>query len=53
MNQPHRSPRLAFGLLVIFGLFGVAPAWALRPVQVSACALLVFGMIWFVLRLRG
>ncbi|HUI77372.1 MAG TPA: HupE/UreJ family protein [Bryobacteraceae bacterium] len=26
---------------------------ALRPVQVSACALLAFGMIWFVLRLRG
>jgi hypothetical protein len=28
-------------------------ARALRPVQVSAAALLVFGMIWFVLRLRG
>jgi hypothetical protein len=28
-------------------------ARALRPVQVSACALLAFGMIWFVLRLRG
>jgi hypothetical protein len=28
-------------------------AQALRPVQVSACALLAFGMIWFVLRLRG
>ena len=26
---------------------------ALRPVQVSACALLAFGMVWFVLRLRG
>lgn len=28
-------------------------AQALRPVQVSACALLAFGMVWFVLRLRG
>jgi hypothetical protein len=28
-------------------------ARALRPVQVSAAALLVFGMVWFVLRLRG
>ena len=28
-------------------------ARALRPVQVSASALLVFGMVWFVLRLRG
>jgi hypothetical protein len=26
---------------------------ALRPVQVSASALLVFGMVWFVMRLRG
>ena len=25
----------------------------LRPLQVSACALLAFGMAWFVLRLRG
>jgi len=28
-------------------------AQVLRPVQVSACALLAFGMVWFVLRLRG
>ncbi|PWT98528.1 MAG: hypothetical protein C5B51_28960 [Terriglobia bacterium] len=28
-------------------------ARALRPVQVSACALLAFGMIWFFLRLRS
>ncbi len=28
-------------------------ARALRPVQVSACALLVFGMVWFWMRLRG
>jgi hypothetical protein len=28
-------------------------ARALRPVQVSAGGLLVFGMVWFVLRLRG
>ncbi|MGA2267902.1 MAG: HupE/UreJ family protein [Bryobacteraceae bacterium] len=28
-------------------------ARALRPVQVSASALLVFGMVWFVLRLRN
>ncbi len=28
-------------------------AQALRPVQVSASALLVFGMVWFILRLRG
>jgi hypothetical protein len=28
-------------------------ARALHPVQVSASALLVFGMVWFVLRLRG
>jgi hypothetical protein len=28
-------------------------AHALRPVQVSASALLVFGMVWFILRLRG
>ncbi len=26
---------------------------ALRPVEVCASALLVFGMVWFVLRLRG
>lgn len=36
MNQPHRSPRLVFGLLVVLGLVGSAPAWALRPVQVYA-----------------
>ena len=28
-------------------------ASALRPVQVSACALLAFGMIWFLLRLKS
>jgi hypothetical protein len=28
-------------------------AQALRPVQVSASALLVFGMVWFFLRLRS
>lgn len=28
-------------------------ASALRPVQVSACGLLVFGMVWFVLRLKS
>jgi hypothetical protein len=28
-------------------------ARALRPVQVSACALLAFGMVWFFLRLRS
>lgn len=28
-------------------------AHALRPLQVSASALLVFGMVWFLLRLRG
>ena len=28
-------------------------AAALRPVQVSACALLVIGMIWFLLRLKN
>ena len=28
-------------------------ARALRPLQVSACALLAFGMIWFILRLRS
>ena len=28
-------------------------ARALRPVQVSACALFAFGMIWFILRLRS
>jgi hypothetical protein len=36
-------------------LFTRVERWAraLRPVQVSAAALLVFGMVWFVLRLRG
>jgi hypothetical protein len=28
-------------------------ARALRPVQVSACGLFAFGMIWFILRLRS
>jgi hypothetical protein len=28
-------------------------ARALRPVEVSASALLIFGMVWFVMRLRG
>jgi hypothetical protein len=26
---------------------------ALRPVQVSASALLVFGMVWFILRMKS
>jgi hypothetical protein len=36
MKPPHRSPRLAFGLLAALSLLGVAPVWALRPVQVYA-----------------
>ena len=28
-------------------------ARVLRPLQVSACGLLAFGMIWFLLRLRS
>jgi hypothetical protein len=32
MNLPHRS----LGLLAVLGLLGVAPAWALRPIQVYA-----------------
>jgi HupE / UreJ protein len=36
-------------------LFSRVERWAraLRPLQVSATALLLFGMVWFVLRLRG
>lgn len=36
-------------------IFSRVARWgaALRPVQVSASALLVFGMVWFILRLRG
>jgi HupE / UreJ protein len=42
-------------LAVLALLFAQVRRWAraLRPVQVSAAALLVFGMVWFVLRLRG
>jgi hypothetical protein len=39
-------------LAVVFRQVG-RRARALRPVQVSASALLVFGMVWFFLRLRG
>ena len=39
-------------LALVFSRIGRL-ARALRPVQVSASALLVFGMVWFVLRLRG
>ena len=39
-------------LAAAFAWMGRA-ARALRPVQVSASALLVFGMVWFVMRLRG
>jgi HupE/UreJ protein len=36
-------------------IFAKVVRWgaAIRPVQVSASALLVFGMVWFILRLRG
>jgi hypothetical protein len=42
-------------LAVLALLFSRVERWAraLRPVQVSAAALLLFGMVWFVLRLRG
>ena len=39
-------------LALVFSRIGRV-ARALRPVEVSASALLVFGMVWFVLRLRG
>jgi hypothetical protein len=39
-------------LALVFSRVG-RMARALRPVQVAASALLVFGMAWFVLRLRG
>lgn len=39
-------------IALVFSKVGRA-AQALRPVQVTASALLVFGMSWFVLRLRG
>ncbi len=39
-------------LALVFSRVGRA-ARALRPVEVSASALLVFGMVWFVLRLRS
>jgi hypothetical protein len=43
-------------LIVTFGLIFARigrVAGALRPVQVSASALLVIGMVWFFLRLRS
>lgn len=42
-------------LAVLALVFSRLTKWAqaLRPVQVSASALLVFGMVWFFLRLRG
>jgi hypothetical protein len=49
----------AFAEIAVIGALALVVAqtqrWAkmLRPVQVSAAALLVFGMVWFVLRLRG
>jgi hypothetical protein len=39
-------------LALAFSRFG-RWARALRPLQVSASALLVFGMVWFIIRLRG
>ena len=39
-------------LRLLFGQI-MRVARVLRPVQVSACALLAFGMIWFLLRLRS
>jgi hypothetical protein len=42
-------------LAVLAVVFARIARWgkALRPVQVSASALLVFGMVWFILRLRS
>jgi hypothetical protein len=40
--------------VLAFGLSRLArAARAFRPIQISASALLVFGMVWFFLRLRG
>ena len=41
------------GLLALIFSRVARVAQALRPVQVSASALLLFGMVWFFLRLRG
>ena len=44
---------IAVGLLWLLFSRITRVARALRPVQVSACGLLAFGMIWFFLRLRN
>jgi len=52
---------LGAALAEIFAVAILALVWsqisrlarAIRPVQVSACALLVFGMVWFFMRLRN
>jgi hypothetical protein len=44
---------LAAIIALYFAVSFVSRARILRPVQVGAGGLLVFGMVWFVLRLRG
>ena len=44
---------VALALLAFLFRYVGRLAQALRPVQVSASALLVYGMVWFFLRLRG
>jgi len=44
---------MAIGIFALVFLRVSRAARALQPVQVSASALLVFGMVWFVLRLRN
>ena len=57
-------PGLVFGGAAVAQILATAALWfafsrlnrvarALRPLQVSACGLLAFGMIWFFLRLRS
>jgi hypothetical protein len=69
MNLPHRSPRKlirkdrwsALCLIAVLGLAGVAPAWALRPVQVyevivrgaSAASVVADGMREALVRATG
>jgi hypothetical protein len=69
MNLPHRSPRelirkdrwIVLCLIAVLGVVGVAPAWALRPVQVyevtvrgaSATTVVADGMREALVRVTG
>jgi hypothetical protein len=44
---------IAIGVLSLLFSRVLRVARVLRPLQVSACALLAFGMVWFILRLRS